>query len=333
MPTWMKPKRARVLGAGLGLLGVALSSLAMAQTYPSRPISLVVPFAAGGPSDVVAQQVARRMAARLGQAVNIEYVAGAGGTTGVGKVAKAPADGYTLAFGSIGTHVASVAVYQKLAYDPIGSFDPIGFLGTAPMVLVAKNALPVKNLKEFEAYLKANKSTATYASAGTGSVSHWACVMLLSALKQDVKHVPFKGGGPAMADVVAGNSDFMCDQSVTAIPQIQATRVKAIAVLSRAKANALPGVVTAAAAGLDGVDLRSWNALFAPKGTPPEVLKRLNDELRAVMTEPDFRTEMVKLGVELPAPETLLPSLVTAVIQLGIKRDVPALKARAEYLD
>jgi tripartite-type tricarboxylate transporter receptor subunit TctC len=330
---WMKPRRAFVVPVVCGVFFAALGASASAQTFPTRPISLVVPFAAGGPSDMVAQQVARRMAARLGQAVNIDYVAGAGGTTGIGKVAKSPADGYTLAFGSIGTHVAAVAVYQKLAYDPIGSFDPIGFLGTAPMVLVAKTALPAKNLKEFEAYLKANKSTAAYASAGTGSVSHWACVMFLSALKQDVKHVPFKGGGPALADVVAGNSDFMCDQSITAIPQIQAAKVKAIAVLSRAKVNALPGLATAAASGLDGVDVRAWNALFAPKGTPPDVVKRLNDELRAVMTEPDFRAEMAKLGVELPAPETLLPSLVTAVIQLGIKRDVPALQARAEYLD
>jgi tripartite-type tricarboxylate transporter receptor subunit TctC len=314
-------------------LCVGALATARAQPYPSKPVTLVVPFAPGGPSDALARQIAQRLGTRLGQQVIVENVAGAGGTIGLAKVTKAQPDGYTLGFGTIGTHVANVAVYRKLPYDPISDFEPVGFVGSAPLVLIARTTLPAKNLKEFEAYAKANKGKLTYGSAGVGSISHFGCIMLLSALKLEIVHVPYKGVAPAMTDLMGGQIDFMCDQTTTALSQIQGGKVKAIAALSRSKIPVLPGLQTADAAGWGEVDVRSWNALFAPKGTPADVIKRLNDELVEVMQDRELRASMEKVGVDLPTRETLTPSLVTGAVQLGIRRDVPALKARAEYLD
>jgi len=309
------------------------AAFAQAPAFPVRPITLVVPFPAGGPSDALARAIAQPMGAKLGQPVVIENAGGAGGTIGLAKVVKAAPDGYTLGFGTIGTHVANMALYKKLPYDPVADFAPVGLAGTAPMVLVARTGVPAANLPEFVAWLKQNPGRASYGSAGVGSISHFGCVMLLSALKQDVTHAPYRGVAPAMNDLMGGQIDFMCDQTTTALPQVAGGKIKAIAVLSDSKLVQLPNVNTAAAAGYADVNVRSWNALFAPRGTPPAVMQRLTEALAAAAADPQLRQQMQAVGVELPAPGTGGPGAVTALIEQGLKRDVPALKARGEYLD
>ncbi len=302
------------------------------QAFPDKPLTLIVPFPAGGPSDALARTVAQGMAADLKQTVVVENIGGASGTIGLTKLVNAAPDGYTMAFGTIGTHVANAALFKKLPYDPLASFAPIGLAGTAPLLLVAKASLPVSNLKEFTAYAEANKAGMTYGSAGVGSISHYACVVLLSALKQNITHVPYRGVAPAMNDLMGGHIDFMCDQTTTALPQIAGGKIKALAVLSDKPLPQLPGVATAASAGYD-VNLRSWNALFVPKATPPAVIARLNAAVRAAVADPALVKQMEAVGVDLPSPAMLQPAIVTDLIAHGLEKDVPALKARGEYLD
>lgn len=306
--------------------------VALAQPFPNKTVTLIVPFPAGGPSDALARALAQGMAADLKQTVVVENVGGASGTIGLAKLGNATPDGYTIGFGTIGTHVANAALFKKLPYDPLQGFEPIGLAGTAPTLLVAKAALPVSNLKEFVAYAEKNKAQMTYGSAGVGSISHYACVVLLSALKQNVTHVPYRGVAPAMNDLMGGHIDFMCDQTTTALPQIAGGKIKALAVLSDRPLPQLPGVATAASDGYD-VNIRAWNALFAPKATPAPVMARLNEALRAAVADPALVKQMQAVGVDLPSPEALVPARVTELIARGLEKDVPALKARGEYLD
>ena len=305
---------------------------ATAQSFPTKPLTLIVPFPAGGPSDALARALAQGMAADFKQTVVVENIGGASGTIGLTKLVNAAPDGYTIGFGTIGTHVANAALFKKLPYDPLTGFEPIGLAGTAPLLLVAKAALPVSNLKEFIAYAEKNKAGMTYGSAGVGSISHYGCVVLLSALKLNITHVPYRGVAPAMNDLMGGHIDFMCDQTTTALPQIAGGKIKALAVLSDQPLPQLPDVATAASQGYD-VNLRSWNALFAPKGTPQAVMARLNEALRAAVADPALVRQMNAVGVDLPSPDALQPATVTALIARGLEKDVPALKARGEYLD
>ena len=303
------------------------ATTATAQSFPAKPVTLIVPFPAGGPSDALARALAQGMAADLKQTVVVENIGGASGTIGLAKLMNAAPDGYTIGFGTIGTHVANAALFKKLPYDPLTGFEPIGLAGTAPLLLVAKAALPVSNLEEFIAYAEKNKADMTYGSAGVGSISHYACVVLLSALKLNITHVPYRGVAPAMNDLMGGHIDFMCDQTTTALPQIAGGKIKALAVLSDQPLPQLP-----ASQGYD-VNLRSWNALFAPKGTPQPVMARLNQALRAAAADPALVKQMTAVGVDLPSPDALQPATVTALIARGLEKDVPALKARGEYLD
>lgn len=316
------------LAACLLLAGQAAAQ----QAFPTKPFTLIVPFPAGGPSDALARAVAQGMAADLKQTVVVENIGGASGTIGLTKLVNAAPDGYTMGFGTIGTHVANAALFKQLPYDPLASFAPIGLAGTAPLLLVAKAGLPVSNLKEFVAYADAHKAGMTYGSAGVGSISHYACVVLLSALKQNITHVPYRGVAPAMNDLMGGHIDFMCDQSTTALPQIAGGKIKALAVLSDKPLPQLPGVATAASAGYD-MNLRSWNALFVPKATPPAVVARLNEALRAAVADPALVKQMEAVGVDLPSSDALAPATVTNLIARGLEKDVPALRARGEYLD
>ncbi|NQW53603.1 MAG: tripartite tricarboxylate transporter substrate binding protein BugD [Rhodospirillales bacterium] len=308
------------------------ATTATAQGFPAKPVTLIVPFPAGGPSDALARALAQGMAADLKQTVVVENIGGASGTIGLAKLMNAAPDGYTIGFGTIGTHVANAALFKKLPYDPLTGFAPIGLAGTAPLLLVAKAALPVANLEEFIAYAGKHKADMTYGSAGVGSISHYACVVLLSALKLNITHVPYRGVAPAMNDLMGGHIDFMCDQTTTALPQIAGGKIKALAVLSDQPLSQLPGVATAASQGYD-VNLRSWNALFAPKDTPQPAVARLNQALRAAVADPALVKQMNAVGVDLPSPDALQPATVTALIARGLEKDVPALKARGEYLD
>jgi tripartite-type tricarboxylate transporter receptor subunit TctC len=326
--------RTRLMCAGLLVL---LSATADAQTgeksFPTRPITLIVPFPAGGPSDALARAIVQPMAADLKQSIIVENVSGASGTIGLAKFIRSPADGYTIGFGTIGTHVANVALYKKLPYDPISDFEPIGLAGTASTILIAKSSLPVSNLEEFVAYARANAGNMTFGSAGIGSISHFACVMLLSSLKLNITHVAYRGVAPAMNDLIGGHTDFMCDQTTTSLAQINAGTIKAIAVLGDQKIAQLPDVATAASAGYSDVNVRAWNALFAPKGTPRDVMDRLTRALRSALVDPALQSQMNAVGVELPPPEGLDPAQIAGLIARGIQLDVPTLRVRGESLD
>ena len=303
------------------------------KTFPSRSIALIVPFPAGGPSDALARAIAQIMATDLKQSIVVENVGGAGGTIGLTKFIKSAADGYTIAFGTIGTHVANVALYKKLPYDPVADFEPIGLAGTASTVLIAKSSLPVSNLAEFITYARAHSAAMTYGSAGIGSISHFSCVLLLSSLKLNITHVPYRGVAPAMNNLIGGHTDFMCDQTTTALAQISGGTIKALAVLSDQKVPQLPDVETAASAGYTDVNVRAWNALFAPKGTPAEIMSRLTSALRSALADPALQWQMTAVGVELPRAGDLDPRNVSELIIKGIREDVPALRLRGESLD
>jgi tripartite-type tricarboxylate transporter receptor subunit TctC len=319
--------------AVLALVAGSAAAQVAPDDFPTRAVTLIVPFPAGGPSDALARAVAQGMSIHLKQPIVVENISGASGTIGLARLVKAAPDGYTLGFGTVGTHVANAALYKKLAYDPLADFDAVGLAGTAPTILVAKPSLPASNLPEFVAYAAANRSTATYGSAGVGSISHFACVSLLSALKQNITHVPYRGVAPAMNDLMGGHIDVMCDQSTTALPQVAGGKIKALAVLTDQRLVQLPDVATAASFGYGDVNIRSWNALFAPKGTPAPVIERLNEALRAAVADPGLRRQLQAVGVDLPGPDQLTPRTVSALIAVGLERDVPALRARGEYLD
>lgn len=321
------------------LFAIALTSMSAvgpvnAQArYPDKPVTLIVPFAAGGPSDALARSVAQQMTKSLGQQFLVENVGGAGGTIGLNRAARSAADGYTVAFGTNGTHVANVALYKKLPYDPQKDFEPVGLIGSAPLLLLARSTLPVTNLREFVEYVRANRTKISYGSAGAGSISHAGCVMLLSALKQDVIHAPYRGVGPAMNDLMGGQIDFMCDQTTTALPQVAGGKIKPIAALSNQRVPQLPNIATAAEAGYQEINLRSWNALFVPKGTPAHIVKILQEGLAGALRNPEFVKQMQKVGVEIASGKGASPGAVTDLISHGLATEVPELKARTEYLD
>jgi len=316
------------------LFAVGLSmSAATAQVFPERQLTLIIPFPAGGPSDALGRTVAQAMGAHLKQSIVVENIGGASGTIGLTKMIKAPADGYTLGFGTIGTHVANVALFKKLPYDPVADFEPVGLAGMASTMLVAKTELPASNLQDFVSYARANREKLTYGSAGVGSISHYACVLLLSSLKLNITHVPYRGVAPAMNDLMGGHVDFMCDQTTTALPQVLGGTIKAIAVLGDQPLPQAPKVATAAAAGYPDVNLRSWNAIFLRRGTPAPIRQRLNEALRSALADPDVTRQMTAVGVELPQGADLEPGAVTALIARGLEHDVPVLRAKGEYLD
>ena len=320
---------ALVAAGATALFGCAASAQ---PTFPNRPVTLVVPFPPGGPSDALARAVALKMADQLGQPIVIENLGGANGVIGLTKALKAPADGYTLAFGGIGTHVANVALYKKLAYDPVESFVPVGPAGSAPMLLLARADLPANTLQEFIGWLGKNRDKASYGSAGVGSISHYGCVMLLSSIKQNATHVPYKGVAPAMNDLMGGQTDFMCDQTTTALPQVAGGRIKAIAVLSKERLASLPRTGTATEAGYP-LDVRSWNALFAPRGTPAPLLATLTQALQNAVGDAGLIRQLQAVGVELPKPADTTSAAIAQRIAIGLRDDVPALKAKGEYLD
>ena len=270
----------RTLLAAVAACGLAAMPVgAMAQAYPSKPITVVVPFAAGGPTDALARILCQRMGEALGQQLIVENVGGAGGTIGVAKVARAAPDGYTLAFTHMGTLAVNIALYKSLPYDSQKDFEPVGLGGTNPMVLVAKKDLPAKTFQEFQAYVKANEKKVQYGMAGIGAASHLGGLMLNSMMKVDVLEIPYKGTGPALNDLVSGQFDYMVDQAVNVLPQIKSGNIKALGVSTTKRLSQLPDVPTIDESGLKGYEVTIWNGFFAPKGTPKDVVAKLNQAL------------------------------------------------------
>lgn len=295
--------------------------------YPDRPITLIVPFAAGGPTDVVARIVGENMSRTLGQQIVVENVAGAGGTTATTRAAQAAPDGYTLIMGHMGTHGAAPAMYPDLKYDPVKSFQPIGMAAGTPILIVAKKSFPAKDLREFVAYVKANSEKLNEANAGVGSVSYTTCVFLDSLLGAKPTRVVYRGTGPALNDLVSGQVDYMCDQIVNLVPQIQAGTIKAYAVAMAQRSPALPEVPTTKEGGLPEFRVTAWNAIFAPKGTPPDIVSKLSGALRKALADEATRKRLLDLGADLSDTAAQTPEGLAKLVESEVARWNKVLKS------
>jgi tripartite-type tricarboxylate transporter receptor subunit TctC len=318
----------RLTGLLAGLAAaVAIPATAQAQTYPARPISMIVPFAAGGPTDIVARIVAENMSKTLGQQIVIENVVGAGGTTGATRAMRATNDGYTIIMGHMGTHAAAVALYPKLAYHPTKNFEPIGLAAGTPVLIVAKKDFPAKDLKEFVAYVKANSEKMNMAHAGVGSVSFTTCLLLNSILQAKPAAIPFQGTGPALNALIAGQVDYMCDQIVNLVPHIQGGTIKAYAIGTPERNPALPDVPTSKEAGLPEFQASAWNALFAPKDTPKEALDKLSDALSKALDDQGVRKRLLDLGSDIPGPDRRGQQALAKLVESEIAKWSPIIQA------
>lgn len=282
---------------------MALSQTALAQDFPSRPVSMVVAAAAGGPIDVFTRIIAERMSPALGQRVTVENVGGGGGTLGGQRVVRAAPDGYTTLLGTIATHTNPQLHIEKRLYDPVTDFAPVALIAEIPLILITRKDFPANTFEEFVAYAKKNQGTMNYGSAGVGSAAHLGCVMLDQALGTKITHVPYRGTGPAMQDLLAGRLDFICDIAVTAVQNIKSGNVKGLANLSNSRSSVLPDLPTASEKGFPSVQAYTWTAVFAPKGTPEPVVAKLNKATLAAMESPDLKEKLDALAATLVAPE------------------------------
>ncbi len=300
---------------------------ASAQEWPTRPVTVVVPFAAGGPIDIVARIIAPRMSEVLGQQIVVDNVPGAGGMVGASRVAKAAPDGYTVLLGNQGTHTFSQFLYKKPLYAAATDFAPGGLIVSNTKVLVVRKDLPVKTLAEFVAYAKANQAKMQYGSAGGGSATHIACVLLNARMGVDITHVPYRGTGPAMQDLMAGRIDFMCDVVSTALPQIRAETVKAIATMSNARSSVLPSLPTAREQGLADVDADGWNGFFFPKETPAAIIRRVNAATVEALDTPAVRRRIEDLGLFIPPPNERSSDFLARLVLSELDKWGPPIKA------
>jgi tripartite-type tricarboxylate transporter receptor subunit TctC len=316
----------KTIGALLaGLL--TLAAPASAQTWPTRPVSMVIPFAAGGPTDVLGRVMAQRMTEILGQQVVVENVGGAGGMIGVQRVARADPDGYQFVLGTVGTHAQNQTLYKKPLYNAATDFLPVALIAEVPLILITRKDFPAANLQEFIAYAKQNQAKMTYGSAGAGSATHLGCVLLDSAIGTKIQHVPYRGTGPAMQDLAAGRIDFLCEIVTTALPQIQGNAVKALATLTKARSSVLPDLPTADEQGLTGFEAYTWNAFFLPKGTPEPIAKRLHDATVEAMDSAAVKERLSGLGASLVAPERRSPEYLAKFVQSEIEKWAAPIKA------
>ena len=297
---------------------VAGIGAASAQTYPSRPITMIAPFSAGGPTDVVARIVGEHMSRTLGQQVAIENVVGAGGTTGSTRTMRASPDGYTIQIAHMGTHAISVSLYPSLAYRPDMDFEPIGQVVEQPFTILARKDFPPRDLKEFLPYVKANADKLNVAHAGVGSLSFTYCLLLDSIIGARPTLVPFNGTAPAMNALIGGQVDILCDAVSNVVPQVQGGTIKAYAVGSLARNPALPSVPTAKEAGLPEFYASAWYALFAPKGTPEPILDKLTGALDRALDDDNVRKRLIDLGCDVPAK----PARGRAPLAALVKRDI-----------
>ena len=324
----MKLPRRRFLhlAAGAAALSVA-SQIANAQTYPSRPITMIVPFAAGGGTDVIARIISEHMSHTLGQRMIIENIAGAGGTTGSTRAMRANPDGYTIEMGQMGTHATAVALYPNLAYRPEVDFDPIGMVSETPQLLVARKDFAPKDLKEFIAFIKTNSEKINVGHAGVGSIFFSTCLLLHSILNVKPTLVPFNGGAPAMNALVAGQVDYMCADIVTAAPQLQASTIKGYAIASTSRNPAIPTVPTSNEAGLPEFQATGWFALFAPKGTPKPIVDRLSEVLDRALDDEGTRKRLIELGNDVPEKSRRGQQALRVLLKNEIARWTPIIQA------
>jgi tripartite-type tricarboxylate transporter receptor subunit TctC len=311
-----------VLAGAAALLGAVLATSvsAAAQDWPARPLTMVVPFAAGGGADVMGRILAQRLAELLGQQVIVEDVTGAGGMTGTNRVARAAPDGYALALGSVGTHAYNQTLYKKPLYNAVTDFAPMGLIAETPQVLVTRRDLPADDLPGFIAYAKANQARMQYGSAGTGSPTHLACSLLNAAIGVDVTHIPYRGAAPTMQDLIAGRIDYQCPNTTVARPQIASRTIKALAVLTRERSPILPDLASAYEQGLTDFEASIWYALFLPKGTPAAVIGRLHAAALATMDTPSVRERLKDIGATVVAPERRSPEYLRRFVETEIAK-------------
>ncbi len=320
----MKTRRvltALAFASASAITGSFISAVpAKAQDWPNRPMTMVAPFAAGGSTDAIARIVAEGLSSQLHQPVIVENVGGAGGMTGTNRVAKAPPDGYQFVLGNVGTHAQNQTLYKTPLYNAETDFAPVVLIMDQSLVLVARKDFPASSLQEFIAYAKANQSTMQYASAGVGGSNHLACVLLNAAIGINVVHVPYRSGGQAMQDLLAGRIDYQCPSAPTAMPQIASNAVKTLAMLSKKRSPSLPDLASAHEQGLTDFDIPSWYALFLPKGTPDSIVRKLNAAAVAAMNTPSMQERLKLIGSDLVGPERRSPEYLAKFVAEEIKK-------------
>jgi tripartite-type tricarboxylate transporter receptor subunit TctC len=320
------PRRLLDLAATAVVL-LPIACFAWAQAYPTRPVTMIVPFAPGGASDVVGRIVGEYLSRTLGQQFVIENVAGAGGTTGTTRTMRASPDGYTIQLGQMGTHAVAVALYPHLAYRPDMDFEPISMIAGLPIVITARKDFPANDLREFILYLKANAGSVNVAHAGVGSITHATCLLLHSLIGVQPTFVPFSGAAPAMNALLGGQVDYICNAIPDAVPHIQSGMAKGYAISTAERSPAIPNVPTAKEAGLPEFDASAWNALFAPKATPKAIIDRLSDALDRALDDESVRKRLTDLGCDIPLKSKRGPPALAALVGSEIARWTPILKA------
>jgi tripartite-type tricarboxylate transporter receptor subunit TctC len=320
-----------IIAALVALL--AASVPALAQPWPNRPMTMVVPFAAGGASDVIARIVAEGLRVELGQPVVVENIGGAGGMVGASRVAKAAPDGYQMVLGNVGTHSQNQTLYKKPLYNVLSDFAPVALVVDQSLVLVARQDFPAGSLREFIAYTKANQAKMQYGSAGTGGSNHLACVLLNSAIGIDVTHVPYRSGGQAMQDMLAGRLDYQCPSAPVALPQIQANTVKAFAVLSRNRSASMPDLPSAHEQGLTDFDIPSWYALFLPAGTPAEIVQKLHRATVVTLAVPNVQARLKEIGSDLVAPDRGTPDYLGKFVAAEVVKWAKVIKTSGVQIE
>ncbi len=318
--------------AAFAAASVFAAQAAFAQTYPERSITMIVPFAAGGPTDTVGRLIAERMSADLGQQIIVENVGGAGGTLGAGQAASAEADGYTMLLHHIGM-ATSATLYRNLAYNPTEAFEYVGLVTEVPMTLVARKDLEPTDMASFITYVKANAETITMANAGIGAASHLCGMLFMQALEAPIVTVPYKGTGPAMTDLLGGQVDIMCDQTTNTTEQIKGGTIKAYAVTSPARLAIFPDLTTVAEAGLPGMEVSIWHGIYTPKGTPAEVNERLSASLQKALADPGIIAKFAELGTAPSSAADATPAALEAKLTSEIARWKPVIDTAGTYAD
>jgi tripartite-type tricarboxylate transporter receptor subunit TctC len=297
-----------------------LTGAAIAQDWPTRPLTLIVPFAAGGGVDVSARIQAQRMSELLGQTIIVENVGAAAGMAGGQRVAKAAPDGYTFLIGNTGTHAFNQSLYKKPLYNAAADFQPVGLMTESPRALIARKDLPANNLQELIAYLKANAGKAQFGSAGVGSGTHLPCVLFNLAIGVDVTHVPYRGEGPVLQDLIGGRIDYMCSTMQSGVAQVKDGNVKGIAVMAKTRGPMLPELPTTGEQGLPGVEASVWNAFFLPKGAPDSIVRKLNKAMSDTLDDPAIRKRLEELGLEIVPSERRTPEYLAKFVPEEIER-------------
>jgi tripartite-type tricarboxylate transporter receptor subunit TctC len=322
----------RVCGAAIGL-SLAVTGAALAQGYPTKPIQMVIPFAAGGPTDVLGRVMAQRMSEILGQQVLVENVGGAGGMTGSKRVADAAPDGYSFVLGTVGTHAQGQTLYKRPLYSSVNDFTPVALIAEVPIILTVRKDLPVNDFKEFVAYAKANQGKMQFGSAGAGSATHLGCVLLNYILGTDINHIPYRGTGPAMQDLAGGRIDFLCEIITTAKPQVDGGTVKALAIFDKERSPALPNLPTALEQGTEKLEAYTWNAIFLPKNAPADVVKKLNDAAVQAKNTPAVRDRLQGLGARITSDDRATPEYLGGFLKSEIEKWAGPIKASGVSVD